>query len=387
MKTLNKEEIRKLNEVKSQSFISIYIPTHRSGEAVNNGNDIIVFKNQVQKIKNELLKQGMSEVATKDYLQEAYKLIDDTGFWRYQSDGLAVFIADDFFTYYTLPYAFEDSTTIANAFNLKDLMPVLQGDGHYYILTLSLNKVGFFEATKNAISKIDLPEDIPQSLEEGMRFTEIGRDFLRRDGSTGGMKQAVYHGQGSEDQKDELTLEDYLRDVAKAVFEVVKEKNAPMVLYGAEKVKFLYRTANLYPHLLEKSVEGNPDEVKPDQIQKRTWEIVRDIFNTNRDSYIEKYDELAGTGKTSYDLAKIIPAAANGRIDALFVARAQQVWGKLDTQNQTVEVHESREEGDYCLINKAAIDTFLHGGQVFTLDKESLPEYTVETDAVAIMRF
>lgn len=387
MKALNKEEIKKLNEIKSKTFVSIYMPTHRSGEAVNNGNDIIVFKNQIQKVRNEFLDQGMSELATKDYLEKAYKLLDDTSFWRYQSDGLAVFIADNFFTYYTLPYAFEESMTIANAFNLKDLMPVLQGDGHYYILTLSLNKVGFFEATKNAISKIDLPEDIPQSLEEGMRFTEIGRDFLRRDGSTGGMKQAVYHGQGSEDQKDEFALENYLRDVAKAIFEVVKEEETPMVLYGGEKIKFLYNSANLYPHLLEKSVEGNPDEVRPEQIQKRTWEIVRDIFNTKRDNYIKKYDELAGTGKTSYDIARIIPAAANGRVEALFVAKSRQVWGKLNEQDQSVEVHESRKEGDYCLLNKAAIDTFLSGGQVFTLDKENLPEYTAETDAVAVMRF
>src|SRR5690554_7410860 len=100
MRPFNREEIRKLNDVKSETFISIYIPTHRSGEAVNNGKDIIMLKNQVQKAKNELVRKGLSEASAKEFLKEAYNLLEDTGFWRQQLDGLALFIADDFFAYY-----------------------------------------------------------------------------------------------------------------------------------------------------------------------------------------------------------------------------------------------------------------------------------------------
>lgn len=388
MRTLNKEEIKKLNEVKSDIFVSIYIPTHRSGEAVNNGKDIIMFKNQVQKAKNELIQMGLPEAAAKDFLKEAYKLLEDTGFWRLQSDGLAVFIADEFLTYYELPYSFEESTMVSNTFNLKDLMPVAQGEDHYYILALSINKIRFFEATRYSINPLQIPKDMPSSLEEAMRYTEVTADIQKRGGNaTGGVNQTVYHGQGAEDERDEFVLEDYLRRVSKAIFEIIKEERAPLVLYGTEKVKFLYRSANHYNNILEKSVEGNPDEVKIDQIHTKTWEIVRDIFNREREDNIKKYDELAGTGKTSYDLAKIIPAAANGRVDSLFVAKAQQIWGRFHEEDQSVEVHETRQEGDYCLLNKAVIDTFLNGGQVFTLDRGDLPEYSVETDSVAIMRF
>lgn len=387
MKTINKEDIRRLHEIKSDRFISIYIPTHKAGEAVNNGKDIIVFKNQIQKLKNDLQDKGMAEPAAKEYLKEGYKLIDNTSFWHNQSDGLVVFIADDFFEFYNVPYAFAESTMISNAFNLKDLMPVLHGDGRYYVLTLSLNKIRFFEATKHTISQINLPEDMPRNLEEGMKYTEVLSNVQKRQGATSGVSNTVYHGQGADDKRDDFVLEDYLRDVAKGIFDVVKEENAPMVLYGTEKIKHLYREANHYNHLLEKSIEGNPDDVKPNEIKNKSWEIVKDLFSKNRDNHIRKYNELAGTGRTSYDITKIVPAAANGRVEALFVAQGNQVWGQFNESDQSVLVKEHKSEGDYCLLNKAATDTFVNGGEVYTLDRENLPEYSVDSPMVAIYRY
>ena len=387
MKTINKEDIQKLNEVKSKTFISIYIPTHRAGEAVNNGKDIIAFKNQIQKIKNELQTKGMADSAAREYLREGYRLIEDTGFWRDQAEGLAVFIADDFFEYFTVPFTFKESAMISNAFNLKELMPVLQGDGRYYVLTLSLNKIRFFEATKHTITPISLPGDTPTSLEEGMKFTEVMSNVQKRHAATGGVSNTVYHGQGADDNRDEFVLEDYLRDVAKGVFEIVKEENTPMVLLGTEKVKHLYKEANRYGHLLEKSLDGNPDDLKPVEIKNKAWEVVRDLFIKNRDNHMRKYSELAGTGRTSYDLKKIVPAAVNGRIEALFVAQGAQIWGKFNESDQSVVINEERSEDDYCLLNKAATDTFLNGGEVYTLDRQNLPEYSVDTPMVAVMRY
>ena len=388
MKPLNKEEIRKLNAVKSDIFISIYIPTHRSGEAVHNGNDIIMLKNQVQKAKNELVEGGYSEATAKEFLKDAYKLLEDTGFWRLQMDGLAVFIADNYFAYYSLPYSFEESLMISNSFNLKDLMPMAQGEDYYYILALSINKIRFFEATRHSINPFQTPSDMPGSLEEAMRYTEVTSDIQRRGGNaTGRVNQTVYHGQGAEDERDDFIVEDYLRRVSSAIFDMIKEDQAPLVLYGTDKIKFLYRSVNQYGHLIEKSVDGNPDEVKVDQIHEKSWEIVRNIFSREREDHMKKYDELAGTGRTSYDLARIVPAAANGRIEALFVSKYKQIWGKFHEEDQTVEVHETRQEGDYCLLNKVVIDTFLNGGQVFSLDQEDLPEYAVDTDSVALLRF
>ena len=388
MKALKKEDITRLNKIKSNYFVSIYIPTHKSGEAVNNGQDIIVFKNQVQKVKNELENEGLQETVVKDFLKEAYALIDNTSFWHEQSDGLAVFVADGFFEYFQVPYAFQEAATIANAFMLKELMPVLHGDGYYYVLSLSENEIKLYEANRNSIKKVTLPEDMPTSFKEATKELDVEKSLQFRSKQTTAGEGTMYHGQGKgKDDKEEFMLEDYLRQVAKGIHEIVKEEEAPMVLYGTEKIKSLYHQANQYNHLIKESLDGNPENVKLDKMQEKSWEVVRNIFQQDRDNLMKKYSELAGTGKASYDIAKIIPAANNGRVESLFVASGADTWGRFDKENQTVEVHEERRDSDENLINKAVLDTFLNGGKVFTLNKENLPEYTVDTPIVAVMRF
>ena len=42
---------------------------------------------------------------------------------------------------------------------------------------------------------------------------------------------------------------------------------------------------------------------------------------------MDRYAALAGSGKASYDIQEIAPAAINGRIDALFVVEGTHHWG------------------------------------------------------------
>src|SRR5690606_9712429 len=174
----------------------------------------------------------------KELLTEAYKLIDDTGFWRQQSDGLAVFIGDNFFSYYRLPYSFAASCTVAKAFDLKNLMPLLHGDGLYYVLALSNNEIKLYEASRNSIKKVALPEDMPKSFDEATTELEVEAILQFRSKQTTAGEGTMYHGQGrGKDDQEGFVLEEYLRQVAKPIFDLVKEKEAPMILYGTEKIK------------------------------------------------------------------------------------------------------------------------------------------------------
>lgn len=389
MNSLSKDEIKKLAEIESKQYVSIYIPTHRSGEAVTNGHDIILFKNQIQEVKNKLIQLGMSESQAKNFLKDAYDLIEDTGFWYHQSEGLAVFIADSFFQYYTLPFSFESSCAVtADGFHLKELIPALTGQAYYYVLALSLNHVRCFTATKHHIKEIALPEDMPDSYEKAMKLTETEKILQFRSNASNAGGGTMYHGQGGgKDDRDESVLEEYLRRVEKAVYDIVKEGEAPLVLVGTEEIKSLYGKANQYKHLAAKSVAGNPDGLKPKEIHEKTLPVVNDYFQKELDTHIKRYNELAGTGKASYDINTIVPAAANGRIEALFVAKGSQKWGKFVDNDQSVRVHDKYEDGDVCLVNKAAIDTLLNSGTTYVMEKEDLPESRTDTEMVAVLRF
>jgi hypothetical protein len=83
---------------------------------------------------------------------------------------------------------------------------------------------------------------------------------------------------------------------------------------------------------------------------------------------------LAGTGKTSGDLKKIIPSAYQGRVDALFVAVGVQQWGAFEANAGELEVHESRQPGDQDLLDLAAVQTLTHAGDVYAVTPDEIPD-------------
>ena len=129
----------------------------------------------------------------------------------------------------------------------------------------------------------------------------------------------------------------------------------------------------MYPHLLEEGVAGNLDEMKPEELRDRAWEIVGPRFAGARREAASRYRQVAGTGLTSADAAEVVPAAYYGRVDPLFVAQGLQRWGYFDPRTATADVHGEPARGDGDLLDLAAVQTFLTGGTVYVSDPEEMP--------------
>ena len=59
MTLIKKTDIEKLNEIHSETCISIFIPTYRSGKEVQSGEDILKLKNQLKAVKGKLALEEM----------------------------------------------------------------------------------------------------------------------------------------------------------------------------------------------------------------------------------------------------------------------------------------------------------------------------------------
>ena len=121
----------------------------------------------------------MNEVLSQDEIDQlgepVEKLLDDSNFWRHQSEGLALFISKDFFRSYTLPVDFGELSYISNHFYLKPLVPLFSGDERFYLLSLQPDKVRLFEATRYRCDEIDIEDKVPSQLED-----RVGHDFEER---------------------------------------------------------------------------------------------------------------------------------------------------------------------------------------------------------------
>jgi len=80
-----------------------------------------------------------------------------------------------------------------------------------------------------------------------------------------------------------------------------------------------------------------------------------------------------GTWLASDAIEEALPAAFYGRVESLFVALDQEQWGRFDPATNTLALHTEAESGDVDLLDVAAIQTLLHGGKVYAVERTEMP--------------
>lgn len=378
MTNISIDELKSLVEQPQGLCVSIYMPTIHAGTEIQQ--NPIRFKNVIRKAEELLVENGLSDKEASQLLEPA-KELDRFDFWENQNNGLAIFIAEGVFRYYCLPLSFDESVVVADRFSLKPLLPLLTGDGQFYILALSQKQVRFLECTRYDVREIEL-ENVPKSMDEALQYDETAKEgqfriSTSKGGTNNSFQQAgTFHGQGSPDRDDiKQDLLQFFHQIDAGLHEYLRNKKAPLVLAGVEYLMPIYREANSYQHLVtEANIAGNQEIMPPEELHAEAWKIVEPIFLQEQQGAIEHYNELSATQKTSTDLKEAISAAYYGRVDRLFVALGVQQWGSFDPQTNTVYLHPDAEAGDEDLLDAAAIQTLLNGGTVYAVEPEKIPE-------------
>jgi hypothetical protein len=102
---------------------------------------------------------------------------------------------------------------------------------------------------------------------------------------------------------------------------------------------------------------------------------VQPYLAKKQDEAITRYTRNIGSERASSDLQQIVPMAHQGRIESLLVTRGLERWGRYDANAAQVMLHKQFEPGDDDLSNLIAIQTLLHGGQVYVLERDRMPEH------------
>jgi len=371
MKLFSVDELKTLTEKPSGSCVSIYMPTHRMGTTTQQ--DPIRFKNLMRQAEELLVGCGLRGQDARDLLEQAKKL-DNSEFWQYQSDGLAIFISTNVFRHYCLPLDFEELVVVTDRFHFKPLLPLLTGDGKFYILALSQNEVRLLQGTRYSVSEVDLA-DVPQSIAEALKYDDPEKQLQFHTGTpqVGGDRAGMFHGQGAgnDEQKDRLLR--YFRKVDRGLQELLKNQRSPLVLAGVDYLLPIYKEANTYPCLMDEGITGNPEELKAEQLHSSAWEIVQPHFEQAQQDVVNRYQELAGTGQTANTIRDVVSAAYYQRVESLFVPVGVQQWGLFNPSSSEVQLHQEHEPGDEDLMDFAAIQTILNGGTVYAVEHEKVP--------------
>jgi hypothetical protein len=385
MDILNPADLKSLIAQQGKWCISLYMPTHRVGREQQQ--DPIRLKNLLAEAETKLLANGLRRPEVQKLMRPAEELLWNKDFWRHQSEGLVIFLANDFSMTYRLPLESKELLIIANNFHIKPLVPLLGRAGKFYILALSLNNVRLFEATSDTINEVKL--NFPTSMNEALWMDEPERYLNLHSGSVS-MSQArggsgIFHGHGIGDEEKKSILR-FFYTVNEGLNTLIEDKTIPMVLAAVDYLLPIYREANAYDNVLQDAVIGNPDRENLKELHEEALKIVKPIFEESQKKAYEKFEQLNGQQSVlaTNDLTKAVKAAKFGQVESLFVSVGVQKWGRYDAENNKVilETEPSPENED--LLNYAAAETILNSGQVFAVPREQIPG---DGELAAILRY
>lgn len=373
MSLITKNEIEELNGIHSTSCISIFIPTHRVGEEVLERKDALVLKNQLKDVKDKLEKEEMGPREIETLLAPVQELLDNSEFWRHQSDGLAIFRSNDFFKVYRLPVYFEDFNFVGNNFYLKPLMPMFTGDGKFFVLGLEKKYVKLYEMTRHSITEVDIENLVPSEMKE-----EVGYDYepksLQYKSGADAHGSASYHGHAEADRGRKAELGQFFRAVDKGLKTPLGDETAPLLLVTQEVMFPIYKKENTYTYLVDDFIDESPSERDKFQIHEMAWAKMAPMFDQDRKDKIAQFKEYQGSGRTASDLDQVLAEAKAGRIDALFVENRADIWGVYNAEKRHVRIDEVVLPSSVSLLNMAAMETFLNGGTVYILEQDEMPD-------------
>jgi hypothetical protein len=377
MDIFSRDSLAELAGVRSDRSVSIFLPTHRHGPDSRPFamEDLIRWKNLVREADARLRTAETPARDVDQLLAPARALTEDSVFWQFQGDGLAAFAAPGLFRTFRVPTRLDELVVVAPRFHVKPLLPLLVGDGRFYVLALSQNEVRLIEATRDTAGEVDLVT-APGSLQEALRYDDPERQLQYHTASphAGGRRAAVFHGHGvgTDDRKDNVLR--FCQQVDRGLAPMLRGRSVPLVLAAVESVAVIYRQANTYRHLLETLVPGNPEGISSSNLHGRAWPLVEPVMRRTREAAAARYHASRGTAKVTDDLVEALRAAAEGRMDVLFVPVGVQRWGTYDDGAQQAVVRRSPKPGDEDLLNDVAVRTILSGGTVYAVPPDEVPD-------------
>ncbi len=375
MNLLTNDDLELLAHHREEPCVSVFAPLRRGGPEKKQ--NTIRLKNMFREVEKQLDEAGLRHKEQQQLLEPARGLMDGMHVWKQDSDGLAVFISPELFRYYRLPAHFQELAVVSDQFHIKPLLPLLTGDGRFYVLALSQKEVRFLQCTHHSLRELEL-RGVPTSLQEALKFDYDEEHLQFHSGvpARGRRGGAVFHAQADDSDRavHKKNVRMFLEQLESGVSEMLSGQKAPLVLAGVPEIRALYREVNHYGNLVEDGIDGSPDRVKSEELQQKAWEIVQPRFEQAKEQAVAAYRRFAGTDRASDDLNEVLEAAAQGRVEVLLTDLDRHEWGRFDPERGFIYLHYRQEGGDEDLLDWAAVHTLLHGGTVFALQTDQMPD-------------
>jgi len=362
--------------------ISLFLPPYRPGAQAKSM--AALLKTQLQEAGRQLALLKIPEAAVTDLLEPLEELTEQEQFLIGSHWGRAIYRCSSILRQFEFIAPVNAALTVGGCFHLRPILAELDLVAEFYLLKLSKKGVELSRCAGLKAEPVEWPKGVQETLVAALALEPPDHDLENRQmvAGTGSMRGVRFStGSGRETQKTYLS--DYYKTVDRGIRELLNGSGAPLILAGVDEDTVIYRMANTYPNLLASGVPGSSSGSMSgnsfDVLQKAYW-IVRSDTVEKTAAWLREAKERSSSARFSVHLDAILHAAAEGRVERVFVDESARRMGVFD-----VAKHGGRANwGEEDLLNLAAVETISHGGGAFALPNSRMPD---EAAIAAVFRY
>ena len=347
------DELAALARIRQSDVVSLLLPPLPAAEAH------LTLRNLVKRA-GKLLRRSMRAADAQEFLHPVHELLDDHAIWASPIVSLAMYVGESELHVAAGPERGEPLAVVGPRWHVAHLLTGSPAQ-RYAVLVLTRGTSHLYRGRAGTITETrtaGLPAEMAEVLRYDDREPQLQSHGSARRG--GGTVVAAFHGQGGRgDQPEDVAR--YLRFVAAEVEEVLGGE--PLVLAATNELAAAFRKIAAYAVIEPTVVPGNAEHTSLPALATQAEAILAGSAADLQRASVEQFASAAATGSALSDLGEILTAAHDGRIEQLAVIGGNQVWGRYDSARRRVsEVSVPHDGVD--LVNEAAAETWLHGGEV-----------------------
>lgn len=358
--------------------LSLYQPTHR--HYPDNQSDMITYRNLTKVLETKLL-QNLSRKEAQLLLTPFLSLADNRDFWNHTLNGLAVLGSKDFFRVYRLQRTVPEVAIVADRFQIKPLMRILQTTDRYHVLGLNRHEIRLYEGNRDVLDEIELAEGVPWTITGvlGKELTEPHHSAAPFS-SIGGS-----HGHGGKESEVDGDAKRFFRIIDRSILEnYSKPSSLPLILASLPEHKNLFHRVSHNSFLLEEGIDIHPDDLTIDELRLKAWQVMEPHYQDRLNTLTEEYKLSKSKDLGNDDLVHIARAIVEGRVETLLIESDREIPGRVDDVTGAIELNDPNYPGTDDLLDDLSSLSLKNGGKVVVLPAESMP---VETGIAAIYRY
>ncbi len=370
---ISRSKFNNLASVKTPRCITIYVPTYKSGKELNQRIAQGHLRSCINKAKAELSDYEITEKEISDYLQPLEELHKNIDYWMHPSDGLVLFLSESGLDSYKIPIPVTEHVYVSDHFYLKPLTPLFSDDHTYYVLELSQDYVKLYQGSRYKFEEHFIDEFTPEKLQQTVGFDYKQKMFQFRSGQTASAGAGTFHGHGEGKDESKLEIEKFFRAIDSGLQNVLHDKRRPLLISCVDYLFPIYKSISNYQNLINENLSGDPEFRNKKELHAKSWQLIYP-YVSEKSNDLHKFEELKHTSKTSVIFDDIIAAAAQGKVDILFMKKQEDRFGSFEPDDGRVSIDNEKLPYNESLLNLAAIRTLAQGGKVYELEADTMPD-------------